>query len=59
MDKLNILLTDVQDIRSKLPQARDLLNTKRRKCVSMRRDFENWKLLVERLEAIAGPDDDS
>lgn len=56
---LNILLTDVQDIRSKLPQARDLLNTKRRALIDAQRDLENWKLLVERLEAIAGPDDEA
>jgi hypothetical protein len=56
---LNIVLTDVADIRSKLPQARDLLNVKRRALIDAQRDLENWKLLVERLEAIAGPDDET
>jgi hypothetical protein len=50
---LDIRLTDTQDIRTKLPAMRELLEVKRRTLIDAQHDLENWKLLVERLEAMA------
>lgn len=56
LDILDVRLTDPRDIEAKLPKAHALLEAKRRFLIDARRDLENWKLLVERLEAMSGGD---
>jgi hypothetical protein len=52
--QLKINLADPEDIKAKLPHARTMLDAKRRIVKEAERDFDNWALLVKRLEVLAG-----
>lgn len=52
--QLRVNLADPQDIKAKLPHAQTMLDAKRRAVKEAERDFDNWALLVKRLEVLAG-----
>jgi len=51
---LQIDLANPTDIREKLPRIQAILESKRKDSDDALRDFENFRLLVERLEIVAG-----
>jgi len=54
--QLRIDLADPEDIKAKLPHARAMLGAKRRAVKDAEREHDNWELLVQRLEILAGVD---
>jgi hypothetical protein len=58
LDHLQIDLADPADIRAKLPRIQAILEFKRQAANAAVRDLENFHLLAERLEIIAGVRDE-
>jgi hypothetical protein len=54
IDHLTIDLADPEDIRQKLPQARELFAAKQRELVDLSKQIEHWAALVNHLAGVVG-----